>query len=112
MSELYGEPFDIPNRDVVVFMSWFEGGEVYRSGCTWTRGSGRMFYFSLGHETYPIYHPPQIQRMIFNAVQWTRPQGRPASVPRQVPVAEACEKLTGQGPSVHDAGGRMVAAKS
>lgn len=111
-AEMYGEPFDIPNPDEVVFMSWFEGGEVFRSGCAWTRGSGRMFYFSPGHETYPIYHHPQIQRIIFNAVQWARPQGRPASVPRHVPVAEAREKLTAQGPSVHDAGGRIVAAKS
>ncbi len=111
-AEMYSEPFDIPNPDAVVFISWLEGGEMFQSDCTWTRGSGRKFYFSPGHEIHPIYHRPPIQQIIINAVQWARPQGRSASVPRHEPVAEARENFTAQGPSVHDAGGRMVAAKS
>jgi trehalose utilization protein len=111
-SELYGEPFAIPTPDDVVFISWFEGGEVFRGGCTWTRGSGRVFYFSPGHEAYPIYHHPDIQRVISNAVHWARPQGRPADVPRHVPVEQAKQKLTVKGPSVHEAGGKLAARKS
>lgn len=68
--EMYGEFFDIPTPDELVFISSFGGGEVFRSGCCWTRGQGRVFYFSPGHETYPIYHMPEIRRVIANGVQW------------------------------------------
>jgi trehalose utilization protein len=111
-SEMYGEPFDIPTPEAVVFISWFEGGEVFRGGCTWTRGSGRIFYFSPGHEAYPIYHHPKIQRVITNAVCWARPQGPPPGVPRHVPVESARQKLTARGPSVHDASGQLPSAKA
>ena len=69
-TEMYGEWFQIPTPDEIVFISWFEGGEVFRSGCTWKRGQGRVCYFRPGHETLPIYHNPQIQRVIQNAVRW------------------------------------------
>jgi trehalose utilization protein len=69
-SEMYGERFDIPTPDEVVFISWFEGGEVFRSGCTFQRGQGRVFYLGPGHETHPIYHNEQILRVINNAVRW------------------------------------------
>ena len=106
-SEMYGEPFGIPNPDEQVFVSWFEGGEVFRGGNCWKRGSGRVFYFSPGHETYPIYHNPAIQRVIYNAVRWARPQGRQADTPRHVPVEEAREKITPKGPVLHDAAGGL-----
>lgn len=106
-SEMYGEPFGIPTPDDIVFLSWFQGGEVFRGGCTWRRGSGRIFYFSPGHESYPIYHHPQIQRVIANAVQWAAPQGRPADTPRNTPVEQAREKIAARGPSVHDAHGNL-----
>ncbi|MDE5749073.1 MAG: ThuA domain-containing protein, partial [Acetatifactor sp.] len=54
--EMYGEYFDIPKPDDVVFIGWFAGGEVFRSGCTFTRGLGRIFYFQPGHEEYPVYY--------------------------------------------------------
>ena len=73
-AEMYGERFDIPNPDKVIFISWFEGGEVFRSGCCWERGHGRIFYFRPGHETYPIYYNNQIQKVIANAVRWVRPR--------------------------------------
>jgi len=111
-SEMYGEPFAIPTPDALIFVSWFEGGEVFRGGCTWTRGSGRIFYFSPGHETYPIYHHPDIQRVIANAVDWARPQGRSADVPRNVPVEQAREKIVAKGHSVHDAAGRLAESRS
>jgi trehalose utilization protein len=68
--EMYGEHFDVPEPDEVVFIGWFEGGEVFRSGCTWTRGRGKVFYFQPGHETYPSYHNPKVLRVIENAVRW------------------------------------------
>ncbi len=111
-SEMYGEPFGIPTPEELIFISWFEGGKVFRGGATWTRGSGRIFYFSPGHEAYPIYHHPDIQRVITNGVLWARPQGRPAEVPRHVPVEQARQKITAHGPSVHDAAGHLVSPKS
>ena len=71
--EMYGEPFDIPKPDDIIFMSWFRGGEVLRSGCTWTRGYGKIFYFQPGHETNPAYHNPYIQKIICNAARWAAP---------------------------------------
>ncbi|MBI1336220.1 MAG: trehalose utilization protein ThuA [Phycisphaera sp.] len=77
-TEMYGEFFDIPQPDELVFISWFEGGEVFRSGCTWQRGKGRVFYFRPGHETFPIYYDANVRRVIANGVQWAAPtQGSP-----------------------------------
>jgi len=73
--EMYGEWFDIPTPDDLVFISWFEGGEVFRSGPTWNRGKGKVFYFRPGHETYPTYHHPQIVKVLENAVRWARYAG-------------------------------------
>jgi trehalose utilization protein len=73
--EMYGEPFAIPPPDEQVFISWFEGGEVFRSGNCWLRGNGRIFYFRPGHETYPTYLDRNVRRVIANAVRWARPQG-------------------------------------
>lgn len=72
--EMYGERFEIPAPDELVFVSWFEGGEVFRSGCTWTRGHGRIFYFRPGHETYPTYYNKDVQKVIQNAVRWAAPR--------------------------------------
>lgn len=68
--EMYGEFFDIPAPDELVFLSTFTGGEVFRSGCAFKRGKGRIFYFSPGHETYPVYHHPEVRRVLGNAVAW------------------------------------------
>jgi len=76
--EMYGEHFDIPQPDELVFVSWFEGGEVFRSGCCYTRGQGKIFYFRPGHETHPTYHNREIQRVISNSVRWAAPTKRPA----------------------------------
>ena len=71
--EMYGEHFDIPQPETLVFVSWFSGGEVFRSGCCYSRGRGKIFYFRPGHETLPTYHHPQVQRVIVNAVRWAAP---------------------------------------
>lgn len=71
--EMYGEPFGIPEPDELIFISWFAGGEVFRSGATWQRSHGRVFYFRPGHETFPTYADENVQRVICNAVRWVRP---------------------------------------
>jgi trehalose utilization protein len=74
MEEMYGERFDVPAPDAIVFISWFEGGNVFRSGCTWERGAGRVFYFRPGHEAYPTYYDANVQTVISNAVAWAAPR--------------------------------------
>ena len=75
--EMYGERFDIPAPDTLVFLSWFPGGEVFRSGCCYQRGLGKIFYFRPGHETYPTYYQKEVLQVIANAVKWAAPAGAP-----------------------------------
>ena len=102
-TEMYGEPFSIPEPEEQVFISWFEGGEVFRSGNCWHRGNGKIFYFRPGHETYPIYHNETVQRVIYNAVRWARPQGwwKTISDAPNVPTDKAPEPIRQKGGSVH-----------
>ncbi|MEM6456637.1 MAG: ThuA domain-containing protein [Acidobacteriota bacterium] len=72
-AEMYGEPFDVPQPDALVFLSWFAGGNVFRSGLCYQRGRGRLFYFRPGHETHDIYFHPIIRRILANAVRWAAP---------------------------------------
>jgi trehalose utilization protein len=72
--EMYGEFFDVPPPDDLVMISWFEGGNVFRSCCTWRRGKGRIVYFRPGHETFPTYFQPEVRRVIANAVKWATPR--------------------------------------
>jgi trehalose utilization protein len=99
--EMYGEPFGIPNPDEVVFLSWFAGGEAFRSGATWRRGGGKIFYFRPGHETYPTYHLPLVQQVLRNAVQWARPEGHAHWGAPQRPAAQSIEPISEHGGSVH-----------
>lgn len=78
--EMYGEHFDIPTPDELIFVSWFEGGEVFRSGSTYQRGKGKIFYFRPGHETYPTYYNKEVQTVIKNGVNWVNNQGTPNPV--------------------------------
>ena len=71
--EMYGEYFDVPEPQETILISSFTGGEVFRSGMTWTRGAGRIFYFRPGHETFPTYHDPNVLRVIENGVRWAAP---------------------------------------
>jgi trehalose utilization protein len=77
-AEMYGEFFDIPDPDELLFISWFAGGDVFRSGATWHRGQGRIFYFRPGHETYPIYYQPEVLQVITNGVRWATFRGNTA----------------------------------
>jgi trehalose utilization protein len=79
-TEMYGEPFDVPEPDTLIFISWFPGGEVFRSGCCYYRGRGKVFYFRPGHETYPIYHDKNVLHVIANAVRWAAPCNGPKPV--------------------------------
>lgn len=74
--ETYGEVFDIPQPDELVFIGWYSGGEVFRSGCCWQRGRGKIFYFQPGHETFPTFYNKNVQTVIKNAVRWAVPVNR------------------------------------
>lgn len=87
--EMYGEPFDIPEPTETIFMGWFNGGEVFRSGCTWVRGNGKIFYFQPGHETNASFHDKNVQRILKNAVKWACPIKK--NIPIECPQAEPLE---------------------
>jgi len=100
-TEMYGERFDIPTPDKLIFISWFEGGEVFRSGCCWERGHGRIFYFRPGHETYPIFHNEQIMKVITNAVRWAKPR---IIKPDNCPMSQPLEALENKSETFGKAG--------
>jgi len=104
-TEMYGEPFAIPAPDEIVFLSWYEGGDVFRSGCTWKRGNGKIFYFAPGHEMYPIYFNSPVQLVLRNAVHWAAPDPvRWIDTCPQVPADKAAERLSIKGPRLHKEG--------
>ena len=87
--EMYGEAFDIPNPEEIIFMGWFNGGELFRSGCTWTRGHGKIFYFQPGHETNKSFQNENVQLIIKNGVKWACPINK--NIPLVCPHFEALE---------------------
>jgi trehalose utilization protein len=89
-AEMFGERFDIPQPDSLVFISWFEGGEVFRSGCCYNRGKGRVFYFRPGHETFPVFHQNEVLDILDNAVKWAAPVDGP---PNNFTYAQPLEPL-------------------
>jgi trehalose utilization protein len=105
--EMYGEPFGVPEPLETVFVSWFQGGEVFRSGLTYRRGAGNIFYFRPGHETYPTYHQPLVQKVIANGVRWAfNPEARlakPTDAPN-TPIGKTLEPLEERGPRLHHDG--------
>lgn len=107
MEEMYGEPFTVPEPLETVFISWFQGGEVFRSGVTYRRGAGNIFYFRPGHETYPTYHDATVGKVLRNAVKWAYNPGASRYNIHSAPnttVDNAPEKLTERGPHLHEAG--------
>ncbi|RYH10791.1 MAG: trehalose utilization protein ThuA [Alphaproteobacteria bacterium] len=105
--EMYGEHFSVPEPLETVFVSWFQGGEVFRSGLTWRRGLGNIFYFRPGHETYPTYHQAEVQHVLRNAVKWAyNPNNSYKAVhdAPNVPVEKALEPIVERGPKLHQAG--------
>jgi len=105
--EMYGEPFSVPEPLETVFISWFQGGEVFRSGMTWRRGAGNIFYFRPGHETYPTYHNATVVKVLRNAVHWANnARGAWPNVhdAPNVPVENAIEKIEERGPRLHQRG--------
>jgi trehalose utilization protein len=87
-TEMYGEPFDVPQPDQLVLISWFAGGEVFRSGGCWHRGRGKVFYFRPGHETFPIYYDENVLRVITNAIRWAAPTAGP-----ELATGGACDPI-------------------
>ena len=104
-TEMYGEPFGVPAADETIFISWFEGGEVFRSGLAYRRGNGKIFYFRPGHETYPIYFNKDVKLVLKNAVKWARPEGSiwKDGAPN-IPVDQAPEKISVKGGKLHEDG--------
>ena len=105
--EMYGEHFSVPEPLETVFISWFQGGEVFRSGLTYRRGAGNIFYFRPGHETYPTYYDTTVGQVLRNAVNWAASR-QPAYVAihdgPNVPVDRAPEPIVERGPKLHKAG--------
>ena len=105
--EMYGEHFSVPEPLETVFISWFQGGEVFRSGLTYRRGAGNIFYFRPGHETYPTYHDSAVGQVLRNAVNWAA-SGQPALTAihdsPNVPADRAPEPVTERGAKLHKAG--------
>ena len=105
--EMYGEPFSVPEPLETLFISWFEGGEVFRSGLTYQRGAGKIFYFRPGHEAYPTYHDGNVRRVLGNAVKWAY---NPASAwlrvnqAPNVPHDKAPVPIEVKGPRLHEDG--------
>jgi trehalose utilization protein len=100
--EMYGEPFSVPEPLETVFVSWFQGGEVFRSGLTYRRGAGNIFYFRPGHETYPTYHDKTVGQVLRNAVHWAYNSERHAELlsgPNR-PVEQSIEKLVERGAKI------------
>jgi trehalose utilization protein len=79
--EMYGETFDIPAPDELIFISSFTGGEVFRSGCTFRRGHGKIFFFSPGDQDYPVYHHKDVRRVIANGVEWANSDRPDRAIP-------------------------------
>ena len=105
--EMYGEPFGVPEPLETVFVSWFQGGEVFRSGLTYKRGAGSVFYFRPGHETYPTYHDANVQTVLRNAAAWAHNPARrltEVNAAPNVPVASALEPITQRGAQLHQDG--------
>ena len=90
--ETYGELFGIPTPDELIFLTWWQGGEVFRSGCTWFRGEGKIFYLQNGHETFPVFYQEEIVTIVRNAVQWACPLNRKMVIDRGGMNAPALEK--------------------
>ena len=103
-TEMYGEPFAIPEPLETVFISWYDGGEVFRSGVTFQRGGGRIFYFSPGHEVYPIYHDPNVQTVLRNAVKWAYNPARWPKITDAPNADDSPEKIKVKGPKLHAPG--------
>ena len=105
--EMYGEQFAVPEPLETVFISWFQGGEVFRSGLTYRRGAGNIFYFRPGHETYPSFHDVNVQKVLRNSVKWAfNPQNRQTSIhdAPNVPVDKALEHIVERGGKLHAEG--------
>ena len=92
--EMYGEPFGIPTPDELVFIGWFQGGNVFRSGCCYYRGNGKVFYFQPGHETNPTFCIKEVQQVLLNALNWAKPTNKIDDL--SCPMVASLEEIKGE----------------
>ena len=78
--EVYSEPFAIPVPDELLFVTWYEDGNIFRGGATWHRGLGKVVYLHPGHENCRTFYNENVQRLIRNAARWAAPTPLDASV--------------------------------
>lgn len=69
-TEMYNEPFHVPEPDLVIFEETWDLGERFRSGMVWQIDKGKVFYFRPGHEQYPVFKQPEVIQVIANACRW------------------------------------------
>lgn len=69
-TDMFSEPFAVPEPETVVFVSSWQKGETLRSGLTWTIGKGRVAYLRTGPDNYPVLFHPSIRQAIANSVRW------------------------------------------
>ncbi len=77
-TEMYADPFHVPQPDLIMFQETWDAGESFRSGSVWNLGQGKVFYFRPGHETFPVFQQPETLRIVENAVRWLAEQQRAA----------------------------------
>jgi trehalose utilization protein len=94
-TEIYTEPFAVPEPESVVVEGTWESGHRGREVMTWSLGKGRLVYIRAGHEEYPIYFMPQMQKLVANSAKWAA--GRTAAS-KTLKRREAGPKATAQGP--------------
>jgi len=97
-TEIYTEPFDVPLPEAVIVEGTWESGHRSRDVMTWTIGKGRVVYIRAGHETYPIFFMPQMQRLVSNAVRYAAHR---TNAPKNLKRREAGPPATAHGPYVN-----------
>jgi len=93
--EIYTEPFDVPAPEAVILEATWPSGHRTRECMVWTLGKGRFVYLRPGHEEYPTFFIPEMQRLISNAVLWA---GKRTNAPANLPRREAGPAATASGP--------------
>jgi trehalose utilization protein len=69
-SDMFAEPFEVPNPEAVVLVSSWDRGESVRSGLTWTIDKGRVVFLRTGHDAFPVLFHPSVRQVLANSTLW------------------------------------------